>query len=280
MIAARHPEIALRQHDSATSRRTCDDDCPAPPLTKSTACSPRATATSPRSSCRWPGATRRALDAEYLTVAHPRSPTRTAPAVAVRASLRLVSTPACRAARATSNGRFDEIDHVMTYFFTDKSGLKGFNALFDGVGGRGPEAASVAPGPAWRLLRAQQGGCATGQGRRGCAALVAGPRRVPVAGSGHHVRGRIFRTSTAWQGSGRPRHSRRIRASRVRRRGSRSPTASSTTTRLPRRTDYGLPSRRGGPMPASSRCWPHRFTPSSRTSGIAMSRKESGCVSA
>ncbi|MDZ4264496.1 MAG: hypothetical protein U1D00_02115, partial [Mycobacterium sp.] len=35
---------------------------------------------------------------------------------AVRASLRLVSTPACRSVRACSRGRYDEIDHVMTYF--------------------------------------------------------------------------------------------------------------------------------------------------------------------
>jgi hypothetical protein len=38
---------------------------------------------------------------------------------AVRASLRLVSTPACRAARALSDGHFDAVDHVMTYFFRD-----------------------------------------------------------------------------------------------------------------------------------------------------------------
>ncbi len=48
---------------------------------------------------------------------------------AVRASLRLVSTPACRAARAASHGSHDAIDHVMTYFFTDIAGMDGFLAL-------------------------------------------------------------------------------------------------------------------------------------------------------
>ena len=46
---------------------------------------------------------------------------------AVRASLRLVSTPDGRAARAIDGDRYDPIDHVMTYFFTASSGLDGFN---------------------------------------------------------------------------------------------------------------------------------------------------------
>ena len=45
---------------------------------------------------------------------------------AVRASLRLVSTPACRSARAASRGPLDAVDHVMTYFFTDPGGLGAF----------------------------------------------------------------------------------------------------------------------------------------------------------
>jgi len=36
---------------------------------------------------------------------------------ALRGSLRLVSTPACRAARAASEERYDAVDHVMTYWF-------------------------------------------------------------------------------------------------------------------------------------------------------------------
>ena len=44
----------------------------------------------------------------------------------VRASLRLVSTAECRSARAAGRGRYDAIDHVMTYFFSDPSGMNGF----------------------------------------------------------------------------------------------------------------------------------------------------------
>jgi hypothetical protein len=56
---------------------------------------------------------------------------------AVRASLRLVSTPACRSARAASPDRYDAIDHVMTYFFSDPSGLDGFLELSKALGGAG-----------------------------------------------------------------------------------------------------------------------------------------------
>ena len=37
---------------------------------------------------------------------------------AMRASLRLVSTPKCRAVRAASDGPYDRVDHVMTYLMT------------------------------------------------------------------------------------------------------------------------------------------------------------------
>jgi hypothetical protein len=47
----------------------------------------------------------------------------------LRASLRLVSTADCRSARAASRGRFDAVDHVMTYFFTDPHGLRPFTDL-------------------------------------------------------------------------------------------------------------------------------------------------------
>jgi hypothetical protein len=55
----------------------------------------------------------------------------------VRASLRLVSTPACRSARAAGQDRFDNIDHVMTYFFTDPSGMTGFLDLAKALIGAG-----------------------------------------------------------------------------------------------------------------------------------------------
>jgi len=47
----------------------------------------------------------------------------------LRASLRLVSTPACRAARAISHERYDATDHLMTYLFADTAGLSQFKEL-------------------------------------------------------------------------------------------------------------------------------------------------------
>lgn len=74
-------------------------------------------------------------DAEYLrwhTLDHRPEQHRLS---AVRASLRLVSTPACRAERAFSAGQFDAVDHVMTYFFSDVDGLEAFNELSSALGG-------------------------------------------------------------------------------------------------------------------------------------------------
>jgi hypothetical protein len=68
-------------------------------------------------------------DADYLrwhTLDHRPEQHRLA---ALRASLRLVSTPACRSVRAVSHQRFDPVDHVMTYFFTDPNGLTSFLKL-------------------------------------------------------------------------------------------------------------------------------------------------------
>jgi hypothetical protein len=47
----------------------------------------------------------------------------------IRGSLRLVSTPECRGARAACDARYDAVDHVMTYFFTDLAALEPFNDL-------------------------------------------------------------------------------------------------------------------------------------------------------
>lgn len=74
-------------------------------------------------------------DAEYLrwhTLDHRPEQHRL---TGVRASLRLVSTPECRAARACGGKRFDAIDHVMSYFFTDQSGLRPFLELSSALGG-------------------------------------------------------------------------------------------------------------------------------------------------
>jgi hypothetical protein len=65
-------------------------------------------------------------DADYLawhTLDHRPEQHRLA---ATRASLRIVSTPACRAARAASSDGLDAVDHVMTYFFADPGGFEGF----------------------------------------------------------------------------------------------------------------------------------------------------------
>ncbi|MFG1932482.1 hypothetical protein ACGFK1_17840 [Mycobacterium sp. NPDC048908] len=76
-------------------------------------------------------------DAEYLrwhTLDHRPEQHRLS---AVRASLRLVSTPACRSARAASYDPHNSIDHVMTYFFTDPGGMTGFLDLSKALGNAG-----------------------------------------------------------------------------------------------------------------------------------------------
>ncbi|KUI22696.1 hypothetical protein [Mycobacterium sp. GA-2829] len=56
---------------------------------------------------------------------------------AVRASLRLVSTPECRSARAVHVAPYDDVDHVMTYYFTETSGMTPFLALSKALGDAG-----------------------------------------------------------------------------------------------------------------------------------------------
>ncbi|SEH71930.1 hypothetical protein SAMN04489835_3251 [Mycolicibacterium rutilum] len=76
-------------------------------------------------------------DAEYLrwhTLDHRPEQHRLS---AVRASMRIVSTPECRSARAAGSGRYDAIDHVMTYFFTDVGGMEPFLALSKALGDAG-----------------------------------------------------------------------------------------------------------------------------------------------
>jgi hypothetical protein len=47
----------------------------------------------------------------------------------VRGSLRLVSTPECRAARAASHDQYDAVDHVMTYLFAAEAAVTSGRAL-------------------------------------------------------------------------------------------------------------------------------------------------------
>jgi hypothetical protein len=58
----------------------------------------------------------------------------------LRNALRLVSTPACRKARAASTGDYDAVDHVMTYLFTDEGAIANFFDLGAQlrIGGRMP----------------------------------------------------------------------------------------------------------------------------------------------
>ncbi|HEX7853903.1 MAG TPA: hypothetical protein VF503_09425 [Sphingobium sp.] len=58
----------------------------------------------------------------------------------LRNSLRLVSTPECRAKRLANEGKFAATDHVMTYLFTGPDGIAGFYKLGHalGEGGRMP----------------------------------------------------------------------------------------------------------------------------------------------
>jgi hypothetical protein len=76
-------------------------------------------------------------DAEYLewhTLDHRPEQSRLA---TVRGSVRLVSTPACRAARAVCDARYEGVDHVMTYLFADIAGLAEFNNLAVALGDAG-----------------------------------------------------------------------------------------------------------------------------------------------
>ena len=58
----------------------------------------------------------------------------------IRNSLRVVSTPECRRARAACDESFEAVDHVMTYFFGGQEGLVEFVTLSDALrdAGRSP----------------------------------------------------------------------------------------------------------------------------------------------
>src|SRR5215831_15869799 len=53
----------------------------------------------------------------------------------LRHSIRLVSTPACRSARAISHARFDDVDHVMTYFFAQPAAFDQYRTLSAALNG-------------------------------------------------------------------------------------------------------------------------------------------------
>lgn len=59
----------------------------------------------------------------------------------LRSSLRLVSTPACRAVRAHGDARYAAVDHIVTYFFADTAALEAGRELTEALlaAGRIPE---------------------------------------------------------------------------------------------------------------------------------------------
>ena len=63
----------------------------------------------------------------------------------LRGSLRVVSTPQCRAARAASHGQYDAVDHVMTYLFSGVEGLDSGVALSKALGRAGRMPFSLPP---------------------------------------------------------------------------------------------------------------------------------------
>jgi hypothetical protein len=71
----------------------------------------------------------------------------------LRTSFRLVSTPACRSARATNDERYEATDHLMTYLFTDLAAMGEFNQLSVALrdAGRAPYLLPLVERAAYRL---------------------------------------------------------------------------------------------------------------------------------
>jgi hypothetical protein len=63
----------------------------------------------------------------------------------LRGSMRVVSTPKCRAARAASHGRYDAVDHVMTYLFSAVEAVDSGVALSKALGRAGRMPFSLPP---------------------------------------------------------------------------------------------------------------------------------------
>ena len=191
---------------------------------------------------------------------------------AVRASLRLVSTPACRAARAVRHERFDPVDHVMTYFFTDTAGMDGFLTLSTALGGAGRKLPLLPP--VERGVYGVQGRVAAARIKVGADVLPWWPARgVYLLLETHGASpAENCSTSRALPESGRWPHSTSVRNLRAHERGSNSPTASSTTTRSLPRHGCGRCLRSVGKQRTSIRCSPRPFTRSCLTSGAAMCR--------
>ena len=180
---------------------------------------------------------------------------------AIRGSLRLVSTPECRAARAASDERFDATDHVMNYFFSDPSGLEPFHDLGRELGkvGRIPELLPAVE----RGVYAFDGRAAAPDAKVGADVLPWWPadRRVPP----DRARDRVGRAV----GRRRGRRRRVVGSDRIRRAGAVLARAAGRSAHLPvprrrpgggRRPRCDRCSSSGGPTPASPGCSRRRST--------------------
>ena len=185
-------------------------------------------------------------DAEYLrwhTLDHRPEQHRLS---AVRASLRLVSTPACRR-RAPSNRRPLRRHRPRDDVLLQRSGgLDGIPRTVHCARRCGPQVPSTAPGRTRCLRRAEQDGRASSQGRSRRAAVVAHPRRLPAVGTGASPPTHLIDVegvAGVWSATSQSVDATLASARQV----SRSRTASSTTTRFSRRNGCCRFSRSGGP---------------------------------
>ena len=215
-------------------------------------------------------------DAEYLqwhTLDHRPEQHRLS---AVRASLRLVSTPACRAARAVKHERFDAVDHVMTYFFSDIAGLDGFLTLSAALGGAGRKLPLLPP--VERGVYGVQSRVAAARVKVGADVLPWWPARgvyllLETSGAPTTELVEVDGVAGVWSMAALA----PVRGWRVHKQGSNSPTVFSMMTRSRPLPGYGLSSKSAGMKRMSIRSWPHRFIRSSHTSGTAMCRNP-GCL--
>ena len=158
---------------------------------------------------------------------------------AVRASLAVGVHAGLPGRAGASDDRFDAIDHVMTYFFTDQAGWTGFLELSKALGGAGPQAASAAAGTARACTRCRK--VAAPRVKIGADVLPWWPTRgCTCCWRRTHRRrpepGRCRRRCRCLVGAS---AGCRREAWRVPPRARRSRTASSTTTRSPPRSGCG-----------------------------------------
>ena len=171
-------------------------------------------------------------DAEYLEWHHLDHRPEQHRLAGLRQSLRLVSTPACRAARAASNEHFDPVDHVMTYLFNDAAALPGFYDLGGALHAGGRMSLRL---PTVELMTANLAGALAAPAASRAPTSFRGVRRGASTSSSKRGRHRSTPSSTfpVWPASGgttAPTPRPRMRPMPA---AGRSPTAISTTIRSP-----------------------------------------------